>query len=331
MAAARHHAALRFQLFRMKLIMISGRSLRAHSPILHDITGAARRVTLPVKGNRGLRVAGNGARENTTDHGPPPLSRMALVLSAGAMFGAYQAGAWKALAPRFAPDAVVGASVGSLNGWAIAGGIAPDLLIERWLGAEAAGRLKFRWPAHRLDGMMSVPYLEEWIREMHGRFTPRVRYGTVLTRVWPLRPALVQAPNVTWRHLASSCAVPVLFPHYRLDGVVYTDGGLLGALPLWPVREFGCDRAIAINCLPVPPVPGGRWMSRVLRAVSRPASGAGEDIRVLTIAPSEPLGGTTDFLRWKRENAERWVERGFLDATAAIEGNAEFFRGGSAR
>lgn len=72
-------------------------------------------------------------------------------------------------------------------------------------------------------------------------------------------------------------------------------------------------------------------MSRVLRAVSRQATGAGEEIRVLTIAPREPLGGMKDFLLWKRENAERWVERGFLDATTAIEGNAEFFRDGLAQ
>ena len=44
----------------------------------------------------------------------------ALVLSAGGMFGAYQAGAWKALAPELSPDLVVGTSAGSLNGWAIA-------------------------------------------------------------------------------------------------------------------------------------------------------------------------------------------------------------------
>ncbi|MBM3775954.1 MAG: hypothetical protein FJW37_12460 [Acidobacteria bacterium] len=55
----------------------------------------------------------------------------ALVLSAGGMFGAYQAGAWRALEGRFRPDLVVGASVGALNGWAIAGGCAPEELVDR--------------------------------------------------------------------------------------------------------------------------------------------------------------------------------------------------------
>ena len=59
--------------------------------------------------------------------------KTALVLSGGGMFGAWQAGAWRALAGRFAPDLIVGASVGSLNGYAIAGGATPDELAEFWL------------------------------------------------------------------------------------------------------------------------------------------------------------------------------------------------------
>jgi NTE family protein len=62
----------------------------------------------------------------------------ALVLSAGGMYGSYQAGAWKALAGVFQPDLIVGASIGAVNGWAIAGGCAPDELIRRWLNMEPA-------------------------------------------------------------------------------------------------------------------------------------------------------------------------------------------------
>jgi len=53
-----------------------------------------------------------------------------LVLSGGGMYGAYQAGAWKALADVFRPDLIVGTSIGALNGWAIAGGCEPDELIH---------------------------------------------------------------------------------------------------------------------------------------------------------------------------------------------------------
>ena len=53
------------------------------------------------------------------------MRRKALVLSAGGMFGAYQAGAWEVLSQSFQPDIVIGASIGSLNGWAIAAGCDP--------------------------------------------------------------------------------------------------------------------------------------------------------------------------------------------------------------
>ncbi|MGH9659904.1 MAG: patatin-like phospholipase family protein, partial [Bryobacteraceae bacterium] len=70
------------------------------------------------------------------------MPKTALVLSGGGLFGAYQAGAWKALAARFPPDLVVGASAGALNAWCIAGGCTPDELIAQWLDP-AAGSLLF--------------------------------------------------------------------------------------------------------------------------------------------------------------------------------------------
>jgi len=71
----------------------------------------------------------------------------ALVLSAGGMFGAYQVGAWKVLADVFQPDLIVGASIGAVNGWAIAAGCPPDELIERWLNMESVGRYKWKFPS----------------------------------------------------------------------------------------------------------------------------------------------------------------------------------------
>jgi predicted acylesterase/phospholipase RssA len=44
------------------------------------------------------------------------------------MFAAFQAGAWRALAGRFAPDVVIGASAGALNAWMVAGRVDPEEL-----------------------------------------------------------------------------------------------------------------------------------------------------------------------------------------------------------
>jgi len=58
---------------------------------------------------------------------------LALVLSGGGLFGAWQAGAWSVLADRITPDLIVGASVGSLNGYVIASGGTPAELAAMWL------------------------------------------------------------------------------------------------------------------------------------------------------------------------------------------------------
>ena len=69
-------------------------------------------------------------------------SKTALVLSAGGMFGAYQAGAWRELSACFQPDMVVGTSVGALNGWVIAGGCPPEELIRFWADPVGGGFLQ---------------------------------------------------------------------------------------------------------------------------------------------------------------------------------------------
>src|SRR5581483_7327689 len=133
----------------------------------------------------------------------------ALVLSGGGMFGAWQAGAWRALAPHLHPDLVVGASVGSLNGRAIAGGATPEQLIEWWLTPEI--------------GLFAK--LPETIQTMIERYPLQTRYAAVLTDSLRIKPAIFQDGEVTWQHLAASCAIPFVLPQYKIKGRWYSDGG----------------------------------------------------------------------------------------------------------
>ena len=68
----------------------------------------------------------------------------ALVLSGGGMFGAYQAGVWAALHDTIQLDMVVGASIGSLNGWLIAGGCSGETLEQNWLTLESGSQVACR-------------------------------------------------------------------------------------------------------------------------------------------------------------------------------------------
>lgn len=56
----------------------------------------------------------------------------ALVLSGGGLFGAWQAGAWSVLSREFEPELIVGASIGSVNGYLIACGVGPEELMGLW-------------------------------------------------------------------------------------------------------------------------------------------------------------------------------------------------------
>src|SRR5579871_3245031 len=89
--------------------------------------------------------------------------KRALVLSGGGMFGAWQAGAWREVAKSFQPDLVVGASVGSLNGYAIACGATPEQLCDLWRRPELGGFKHLRTNIQAL---------------MHGH-TPRLEYAVV--------------------------------------------------------------------------------------------------------------------------------------------------------
>ncbi len=46
--------------------------------------------------------------------------------------------------------------------------------------------------------------------------------------------------------LQATCAMPLLFPIFHLDGQPYLDGGSAAAIPFQRAREMGCDKLIVI-------------------------------------------------------------------------------------
>src|SRR5947199_9615552 len=103
----------------------------------------------------------------------------ALVLSAGGMYGAYQAGAWNVLSDVFRPDLIVGASIGAVNGWAIAGGCHPDELVHRWLNLECAGRYRWKFPRSPWRGILDSEPLQCAIREICHAYHPTIDLAIV--------------------------------------------------------------------------------------------------------------------------------------------------------
>jgi NTE family protein len=239
----------------------------------------------------------------------------ALVLSAGGMFGAYQAGAWNVLSQRLQPDLVVGTSVGALNGWAIAGGCSAGALVAMWRDPATAGAMRLRVPLLPWNGWIDPAALLRQVEDWYTRFRPRVPYSATVVQVPQLRLVRVPGERITSLHLMASCAIPFGYPPVRIDGRLYVDGGLLDVLPVWAAVEMGATRVVAVNVLPQMPTPALRAVVRAVRFFSQKAA-AVTGVEVLRVSPRAPLGTIRDALTWKAENVERWIRQGEDDARA---------------
>jgi NTE family protein len=222
----------------------------------------------------------------------------ALVLSGGGLFGAWQAGAWAALASSFQPDLIVGASVGSLNGYAIACGATPEALREMWLDERTA----------------SFERLETNLQKMTSEHRPRIDYALVVTDLLRLKPKVYRGNAVTWRHLAASCAVPLVLPQVRLDGRWCSDGGLLNPLPVYAAVDLGATEIVALQALPEIPSALLKPFVRAFRAIFGVHPPLPPGVTLTVIEPGRPLGSLSDAIHFKRANVEGWLEQGYHDA-----------------
>jgi len=239
------------------------------------------------------------------------------------MFGAYQAGAWQVLAKCFRPDIVVGASVGALNGWAIAGGCPPEELIGQWLNpgwAPVAGR---RW-APPWRGMLDGAALHQAIRRLWSQYRPRSAVAVVVTDLVRLQPRLFCNDEIRWQHLAASCAAPFCYPLVRVEGRLYADGGLLAPAPVWAAVAMGATRVVLVHLLARPASRLLGAAMRALRTLVPAGRRAPHNAAILTIAPHQPLGRLRDSLLWNATNIERWIEQGRRDARQVLEALQRF-------
>jgi NTE family protein len=238
----------------------------------------------------------------------------ALVLSAGGMYGAYQAGAWKVLADVFQPDLIVGASIGAVNGWAIAGGCEPDELIRSWLNLEEAARYRWKFPRGVFGGVLDSRPVQRAIRHIYDSYQPRVEFAMVVTDLIRLRPRIVPGPEVTAEHLVATTAIVGLFDQVRLDGRLTSDGGLLSAVPLWAAAELGAQKAVVIDVLPEAPGLVAKTFVGAMRLLSPFRAVVPTGIEVVRIAPPALLGRPLESLYWRHGNAAKWILQGQEDA-----------------
>jgi predicted acylesterase/phospholipase RssA len=156
------------------------------------------------------------------------------------------------------------------------------------------------------------------IRRMMSHYTPRIPFAITATELPRMKPRIFRDSEITWQHLAASCALPFALPQVRIGTRWYSDGGLLGALPSWAAAALGAKHIIGLQALPQPP---SWWLGhgvRAFRAIAghNPAVPPGVD--VVEIRPRGSLGSVRDAVQWKRSNIERWLDQGAEDAAATL-------------
>jgi len=228
----------------------------------------------------------------------------ALVLSGGGLFGAWQAGAWSEAVKSFTPDLIVGCSIGSLNGYAIAAGISPEDLFALWRDPE---RASFDHLPAKLKLLTEAPL--------------RQPFALTVTDMFRLRLRIFCDAEITWRHLAASCAVPLALPPVKVEGRWYIDGGLLNPVPVWAAVELGATEILAFNVLREFPAVWLRPAVKLFRALFGHHPPLPPGVKLVELAPSQTLGYLRDTLHWKRENIDRWLDLGARDARNHFHSN----------
>ena len=250
--------------------------------------------------------------------------KTALVFSAGGMFGAWQAGAWKVCAEYFQPDLIVGASIGSLNGWLVAGGSTPEELAKYWMEFSGSGPLRMRIPRSPGGGWMDTRQMETAIRELYRSTQPRMDYALVVTDLMRMRPRIFSGGEITESHLLASCALPLIFDQPKIEGRFYSDGGLLAALPVWAAAELGADRILALNAMPHQPSRLVYLAGQAMRKVAPWRPTVADHVEVIRIQPDSALGGFNAMMNWHPDRVREWIRQGEQDAKMQLQQNKTF-------
>jgi predicted acylesterase/phospholipase RssA len=167
--------------------------------------------------------------------------------------------------------------------------------------------------------------LQRTIRDVYESFQPRVPFAMVVTDLMKLRPRVLLGNEVSWQHLVASTAIIGLFDQVRLGGRIYSDGGLLSAVPLWAAAEVGATKALVIDVLPTPPGSIARTFVGAMRLLSPFRAEVPAGIEVVRLAPPKLLGAPLESIYWTRANAEAWIRAGEEQASAIKHSIANCF------
>ena len=192
-----------------------------------------------------------------------------------------------------------------------------------WTRAVHAWR-RFVWPSRPGAAIFDARPLHARIQKLWREYRPRTEIGIVAVDLGTLRPRLFRNAEIGWSHLAASCAVLACYPQVRLAGRLYTDGGLLSALPLWAAAEMGATRIVAVNALPEQPSRLVRLVVSGFRAARAARRRGARELPLRLISPGRSLGTLREALFWNEAAIRRWIAQGEADAAEAARARLDW-------
>ena len=173
-----------------------------------------------------------------------------LVLSGGGTRGFAHLGVIAALFEKgIHPDVISGTSVGAIVGAFIAGGKTPEEILKIFNKGWFFKYTNLHLP---VDGMLKLNGLQEVIQK-------EISYPNIedlpipfFISVSNLNTGKVEykSKGLLDKTILASSSIPVLFSPVELDGQKYVDGGLLGNIPVEPIKN-DCEHIIAVNISPL--------------------------------------------------------------------------------
>jgi len=197
----------------------------------------------------------------------------ALVLSGGGGRGAYHVGVLRFLEEHeWAPDIIVGTSIGAVNGAAIASGHTAHSLWALWRRLRTDDVQRRAWDLFSLDewdhlfdtaplrktlveqGWVDLSRINAQPVAKHLRLTVvEMETGRLLAFGNSPDPSLgsrcEQVP-ITLDHILASCSIPLVYPPTKVDDVVFWDGGTVANTLLGPAIDAGAEDIVVVLMTP---------------------------------------------------------------------------------
>lgn len=176
--------------------------------------------------------------------------KLGISLSGGGARGIAHIGVLQALEENnIYPEAISGASAGSIVGSLYAAGKTPQEILSIFQNSSLLKLFKFSIPT---VGLTDISYIKEILAE----HIPQDNFVSLEKELFISVTNLsrgeyeIRQQGELFEAVATSSSIPILFKSRTQNGDLYADGGLLNNLPVEPLRER-CKYVIGVNVTPI--------------------------------------------------------------------------------